>query len=132
METLIKKSIEGGYNASWDIVCGAIIPDGKGGNHVGNLYPLLDPLFFQALGKACGWEKNQGLCNCFHFKEDHKTYGGTGLHKSDIINCLHCECKIYREKVYIHWKYVAIRFHELNLIEGFDPAISYLVNLVKE
>ncbi len=55
METAIKKAIEGGYNASWDIVCGAIVPDGKGGNHIGNLHPLLDPLFWQALGKNLGW-----------------------------------------------------------------------------
>jgi hypothetical protein len=62
----------------------------------------LDPLFWQSLGKACRWEEPKPR---FQFDSDNS-------HKD--------------------WKSNALRFHEINLAEGWSKAVEWLENLIKE
>ncbi len=80
METIIKKAIEGGYVHNYDL-------PGK--------LMLLDPLFWQALGKACGWNPHKKI--------------------SDV-----------------DWIDHALRFHKINLTQGWDKAVEYLADLINK
>jgi len=83
MENIIKKAIEGGY--TWEV---------RG--TVTRSEAILDQLFWQALGKACGWSE------------------------------------FYREETgYSEWLHNAIKFHEINLTQGWDKAVEYLEDLIK-
>ena|SRR3990167_3010575 len=60
METAIKKAIEGGYRKGhiWGVENNIYILQNEKGDRYGTLFVeqiLLDPLFWQALGKAEGW-----------------------------------------------------------------------------
>lgn len=69
METAIKKAIEGGYEVERGYAVEKTV-----GNR--DRFALLDPLFWQALGKVCRWEKHAAfemgydhcwICNWHHF-----------------------------------------------------------------
>lgn len=117
METVIKKAIDGGW-----IVKGAIGYKGTkgdaGSTHIPETlyYAFLDPLFWQALGKACGWGTihDEG-CDS---QKDYCT------HPNKKCTCEQCDCYTQFE-----WKENALRFHEINLTQGFDFAIKYLSDL---
>lgn len=88
MNNIIQKAIEGG----WDVEA----------PYQSYKITVCDPLFWQALGKACGlsW-----VCeSCVEYEKD---------------NC--------QEK----WLENALRFHEINLTEGWDKAVAYLEDLIK-
>ena len=68
---------------------------------------LLDPLFFQALGKECGWQEDT------RFSE----YYTTDRSMSEVIT-IHGE-----------WKDYALRTHEINFTESLDSAIAYLLSI---
>ena len=53
MESIIKKAIEGGYSYTLDW-----------NNRNYFIFPLLDPLFWQALGKACVWVEYNDWWEC--------------------------------------------------------------------
>jgi len=100
MENIIKKAIEGGYNL--DTVFGVAKAQA---NFDMTKYPaiqskiVLDPLFWQALGKACGWDTR-----IYYTEKENATRDFWYLEK-------------------------AIRFHEINLTEGWEKAIEYLENI---
>lgn len=115
MEKIIKKSIEGGYNR--------IIPKDSTykyenysyglltfKNKYGEAYQesicihLMNSLFWQALGNECGWHK-------VSFNVVRETIG---------------EKKTIGQEVDYRWKRVALRFHEINLTEGWQSAVDYL------
>ena len=104
MEEIIKKAIEGGYKwtdphedgSYQEIVC--------------------DPFFWQALGKACGWENCCGNCGGYLMKDGHC---------GESSDCW--IATFIRPK----WQFVSLHFHEINLIEGWDKAVEYLENLIK-
>lgn len=73
---------------------------------------VLDPLFWQALEKACGWE-GSGFYLCSHYLKSKDEFEKT--EKSE----------------YTEWQYHAFRFHEINLTEGWDKAVEWLQELVK-
>lgn len=123
MENIIKKAIEGGwkqeykdhklkkqykqphYWAEKDNVSSKI--DVK--------YMVLDPLFWQALGKACGWE------------EKTRTYFCWGCNTGEVQRRHEaCQC-LYKET----WKYHALLFYEINLTEGWKKAVEYLQKITK-
>lgn len=127
METqqIIRKAVEGGYMPTPAILyCGANEgnetengPATNQGWSVWNMLnessfcqphseTVLDPLFWQSLGKACGW-------NIYHSIACYTYTGGT---------CGDC----YREK---RWLHEAKEFHEINLTEGWDKAIEYLLQV---
>lgn len=101
MEKIIQKAIEGGYNndatrdlledfakkiyARYDTYC--II--------------VCDPLFWQALGKACGWVGVEMAMSGGHSK---------------VVDT--------------EWQQNALEFHKINLYEGWNKAISYLESII--
>ncbi len=105
-ETLIKKAIEGGYKDYTE----------TSGSSTKKYHSdiLFDPLFFQALGKACGWEYTQDKL------------------KIEAIDPNEREQIAKEWNIKPDWKIYALRFHEINLTEGFDKAVEWLTNLVKE
>lgn len=95
MEKIIKKAIEGGWRESgYDKQVSATIVIFRSN--------ILDPLFWQALGKACGWRNK-------------RTYN-----QADQL------------EVESYWTIYALRFHEINLTEGFSKAVEWLEELIKE
>ena len=98
MEDIIKKAIEGGYpeHTIYHLT------------RLDNFVQVLDPLFFQAIGKACGWY-------------DHRMKGSRG-------ECLECgapQCPI-------EWIENGKKFHEINLTQGWNEAIAWLDDLIKK
>lgn len=119
METIIKCAIEGGceFLSEWkkfQIIIGGVGLYDEGENFVkrigsGSLMPieqvLMQKEFWQALGKSCGWKERD-----FDFYEVDRE----------------------QEPFYLNtYRYYALRFHEINLTEGWDSAIAYLTNLIK-
>lgn len=109
MEEILKKAIEGGYigvshqsiKGRWTGIM-VIEPEEYG-------WVVLDPLFWQSLGKACGWEKNIVIREWNEVRDEF----------SDIKG----------EKDYsIEY---ALRFHEINLTEGWDKAVEYLTEITR-
>lgn len=109
MEDIIKKAIKGGYSGINDLTG---TWHGIKTHIIHRYYPLavLDPLFWTALGKSCGWVE-YAVC---------RTHGNQQCFKS---KCWDADGR--------EWMYHAIQFHEINLTEGWDPAIAYLTNLIK-
>lgn len=113
MENIIKKAIEGGWKPREFIK-----------NHVLNVgnrtfllddSPLLDPLFWQALGKSLGWENGT-----FDIPV-------TGRNWIYYVNNNHAfNLKVRKEA----WNYYGCRFHEINLTEGWEKAVEWLNNLI--
>lgn len=106
MENIIKKAIEGKYKFNnkeiiYEPVYKHIVAlsSQDNGDIVSFGLIVLDPLFWQALGKACGWEME-------------KIYTG------EFSSFNEPECQ-------------AIRFHEINLTQGFDKAVDWLEELIK-
>ncbi len=108
LETLIKKAIEGGYKMKWMSGEDTLHFLLRRTNNPEIIF--LNPLFFQSLGKACGWEKKTHDFSCYANQEGGK-----------------CDC-IPEDT----WEVNAILFYTTNLTSGLDPAIAYLVNLVKK
>lgn len=107
MKTIIQKAIEGGWH-NWEH--GFIDRSYHGISYDGFQYRkdiILDPLFWQSLGKVF------------------KVYGkGTGGATS-------CDCSLeYKTSGVATHIQIALRFHELNLTEGWDAAIKYLSELL--
>jgi len=116
METIIKKAIEGGYETDYfnfDFHHGPA-------KELAIYKSICDPLFWQALGKACGWG------NCC--EEGHKPLGMTEDMEMEWGGCEHC---VFGGKYHPQWEQKALSFHEINLREGWEKAVSYLEDLVK-
>jgi len=109
MQEIIKKAQEGGFNA--------YIPLEKYQGHCFKCEYVCDPLFWQSLGKACGWMGYQCVnCGYKHFS----TFG--------FSEC----CQFWSSaKTRDRWQYEALKFHEINLTEGWDAAVSWLNDLIK-
>lgn len=73
---------------------------------------VCDPSFWQALSRVCEWKEGK-----FHYYE-FPELGKDGLW--DNV-----------EKKHPWWVIRAMTFHEINLTEGWDAAISYLESLIK-
>lgn len=114
METIIKRAIEGGLkegiegywwtfqhsNSYW-----AIWKNGNGDlTNIDLKHYVLDPLFWQSLGKACGWGVTDDCWGC--------TYDEGATENTP------------------YWKYYALQFHEKNLTEGWDAAVKWLNEII--
>ena len=78
-----------------------------------------DPLFFQALSKACKWEERQHPYWRLHIL---KEYDSIPMNQSEVFD----------KRLHAYEAY-ALRFHELNLsdpINGWSLAIDYLFDLI--
>ncbi len=106
MENIIKKAIEGGYYGEradmpishTDGDCSLRL---HGADYVSMYEMICDPLFWQALGKACGWK--------------------------ELDHCPLC----LQKSVTSGWGYHALHFHEINLTEGWEKAVEYLQEIIK-
>lgn len=108
MENIIKKAIEGEYRPTMRFD-GIFDSDGKwvgsaGQTTISFSEMIIDPLFWQALGKSCRWK--------------------------DEWACPQCN-KLNPELGFVGFHYHAMKFYELNLTSGWDSAINYLTNLIK-
>lgn len=115
MEQIIKKAIEGGYMFTdimdgYELSCRTECIYYKTFEGEDKYIPyeviLMNPLFWQSLGKACEWEKN----TCPHLG----------------MCCGKCPLMDIPE-----WQSKAIRFYEINLTEGWDAAVAYLESITK-
>lgn len=107
MEAIIQKAIEGGY-----------VDLAHPEHETEQAITVLDPLFWQALGKACGW--NGYVClNC-----GYKHFSQIGFSEC----CQHW----LNAKNQDRWQYEALRFHEINLTKSWSEAVKYLEDLVLE
>lgn len=125
MEKIINKAIEGGYNEyafcnEFDI--------GEGTTNFCHYKVVTDPLFWQALGKSCGWTTlhyyrvcTNVECECSSSEERWMSYSF----------CPRCATEL-QERSYSskEWQENALRFHEINLTQGFDSAVAWLSDLV--
>lgn len=125
METIIEKAIEGGYK-DWEGECEhRLMADENGcpfGTHykAGVIY-VCDPLFWQALGEACGWKQSElGEDICF-------MCGADKNRDKDMV----CESSSRHRYSKDEWRHYTLRFHEINLTEGWDSAVKYLLDLIK-
>lgn len=120
MEEIIKKAIEGGAfgnfekvkSFNWYIGTGneadlIFFDNGNVGIKISLHKSLMRADFWQALSKACGWEDGLGY---------------------DIKYCYDDEEIESPHSMHI-WEFNALRFHEINLTEGWDEAIVYLEEL---
>lgn len=94
MEPIIRKAIQGGYH-HWHLE--DYLQNVKPFSHFSIHEFVCDPLFWEALGKACWWDST----------------------------------KEYIEFDGFLWLKNALRFHEINLTEGWDKAIIYLSGVTK-
>lgn len=113
MEEIFKKAIEGGYTegGKWQFIrANRYWVEWLDGNGTPTtirveLY-FLDPLFWQSLGKACGWGNN------------------ISIEEAEME-------KVIGRKMSYHWLNPALRFHEENLVNGWDSAIEYLSKITR-
>lgn len=89
----------------------------EGGYKHGSDNPVLEAEFFQALSKACGWD-------VFEYK---KRIGTTST--SFRTRLIKVKRKVGKNS---GWKYKALRFHEINLTENWEKAVSYLQTITDE
>ncbi len=118
MEQIIQKAIEGGFRPSDfphknDVFDYAWAKQWYSGNYKAM---VMEPSFFQALGKACGWEN--GVFD-IPVSGNNWTYYVNNNHAFNL--------KVRKEA----WNHYACRFHEINLTSGWDAAVEYLSSLIK-
>ncbi len=114
MKKIIEKAIAGGYyerskpmldvnnDGCWVSFCAA------GDTRVLHQSDIvLDPLFWKALGKACGWR----------LQDDSNPFSSVG----DVDEYLDQD----------EWISYASCFHGKNLVEGWDAAVKYLSDLIE-
>lgn len=114
MEQIIKKAIEGGW-ITFNKDDTQKEKDYKVKVFVENpCQVVIQQSFWQALGKACGW-KNDEWVTCLYGCQI--MFDGEGCHHNIST----------RDKPRIpFWQYHALKFHEINLTQGFDKAVEYL------
>ena len=100
MENIIKKAIEGGY----------VYPNVSKTTDKFMKTDSMNPLFWQSLDKACGWEGRQ----------------------SDMVDAFAYTMSARTGKIpKTVWQRNALKFHEINLTEGWDKAVEWLNGLIK-
>lgn len=105
MDLIIKKAIEGGYIGDKHLEMSPLEVRNFIDSFIANKEKvLLDPLFWQALGKACGWENSERYWS------------------------VEQEVKI---TLLDSWENTAMTFHHKNLTEGWNQAVAYLQEVTK-
>ena len=102
MEEIMKKALDAGYKPSE-----MYLEETAYGADYQFIAISTDPLFWQALGKACKWEEDTRFADM----EDGEI--------SEIMT------------LYGDWKDNALKFYEINLTEGWDKAVEWLKDLIK-
>lgn len=120
MEKIIKKAIEGEWNGYLGFIASSEDTleswfKFRGYEHCEPSI-VLDPLFWQALGKSCGW-KGELYCSW---------RAGTNFYKLNEKG----EKFVGSESGCPEWMYHAFRFYEINLTEGWQRAVEYLEGII--
>jgi hypothetical protein len=102
MEKIIRKAIEGGFTNITER------DDWLYRRDLIMYAVVIDTHFWKALGEKCGWEE--------------RNYGYT---LSNTTN------QSTHDAGAPQWKFIALRFHEINLTEGWEPAVKYLTEVTK-
>jgi len=110
IEQIIKKAIEGGYASDRPEYARQHLITGFEGDF---RFMVLDPLFWQALGKACGWNDDQRV--------ELKGYVG------DIRGGIKVPIDLHTMTVAQFW---ATRFHNIMQVEDFDFAIRFIHDVI--
>lgn len=117
MENIINRAIDGGYtHVIHERSDGIKIYSYDQGMHK----IVLDPLFWQLLGKACGWQTHGR----------HETKGNN-------LRCFRCGAPWNKEgdcekNEVLGWKIIALRFYGINLTEDWNAAVKYLSDLIAD
>lgn len=127
MESIIKKAIEGGYDSPF--VTKKQISSYRHKDVA--VMALIDPLFWQSLGKACGWDK-------VSFRQSVPAQIRTRINKRAkseatriIKDTIPAHIRMMKRPNPNGWKKHALRFHEINLTEGWEKAVEYLLALTE-
>lgn len=102
MEEIIKKAIEGGYKKER-----YYFDENGNWDWEPAEVMFMKSLFWKALGKACGWIDKDGNSIAKYINNDPK----------------HTKREM--------WLYYSLKFHEINLTQGFNKAIKYLQEIIK-
>lgn len=138
MKDILKKAYEGGWTPKGMKEREVRDIDGElVGMHyqkdVSEFEIVCDPLFWQALGKACGWkrwfEMTSNGCNT---EEPEIILGDRGNEYGYSFDGDDKEDFSLAQKATPEWKYRALRFHEINLTEGWEKAVEYLEDSTKK
>jgi len=131
MKSIIKKAIEGGWMQKYlkentfdycgygkNIYLECIDLDtGLEKDRICVQEIICDPLFWQSLGKACGWEN----------EIEEVVWLDKGAYRdSSIVDGFYND--LWKLET---WKFHAMQFHRINLTEGWDKAVAYLEDLIK-
>jgi len=122
METIIKKAIKGGWGGMEEKYV-KLFSHFSQKTQVDNFKTFsCDPLFWQAIGKACGWgiKKVEMIVPARYTMRKGKKIQWKSNKRTRIY---------FNKKV---WAKNALHFHEINLTEGWEPAIKYLTSLLPE
>lgn len=122
MESIIKKAIEGGWSADakdfyWSTNTNSV-----------KCYHnsiFLDPLFWQAIGKVCGWEVVMDRYYCPDCEEKDSNW----LHRKHCRDC--GKIQIQFTHTTQNWINKGVEFHRIKLTEGWDKAVAYLQEVTK-
>jgi hypothetical protein len=108
METIIKLAIEGGWKPR-EFIKNYVLNIG----HRNFIFdsPFDDPLFWQALGKSCGWEGG--------YEGEIKWWKNNQIISTQFISQEPCV-------------YIASRFYEINITEGWDKSVAYLLSITSK
>lgn len=138
MENIIKKAIEGGWKpcdliSKWnkcEIDYNKIgreegvwlkNPEGDGCFQT-YTQTVLDPLFWQSLGKACEW----GRLHCRNCKQFANPVRKNENDPEYYADC----CKRKRLDYGKSYVLIAMDFYKINLTEGWDKAVAYLREII--
>lgn len=136
MQEAIRRAIEGG----WDRSTAERIADNPYANTTDNTTTILneckmfmDSLFWQALGKACGWGTEMVLIDepgrpkewCFYY---HCPVCGEIIANEEDG----CDNMCSTDNPLVEsWLHTAKEFHEINLTNGFEKAVEWLEGEIK-
>jgi hypothetical protein len=132
MEKIIRKAIEGGWKLP-NIEDESEVEIGIR-YYIKNPHKIfMDPLFWQALGKTCGWGKEMVLIDepgrpkewCFYYHCS--VCGEIIVDEEDGCENM-CSTDNPPEE---SWLYNAKQFHEINLMGSFNKAVDWLENEIK-
>lgn len=127
MEEIIQKAISGGYSDAY-----LTYPENSHERAVITNVIILDPLFFQALGRSLGWwrknDEEKDLREGWHMACS--LCGNKAVLESNHWYCKECykyEWDIdFREM----WLYNALQFMSINFESGFEEAVKFLNKLI--
>lgn len=136
IKVIIERAVEGGWDSC---TCGFNVNGLKGhasycakDEHIGwdkSIY--LDPDFYRALGKSCGWDKEYKVKG-YRIPQISKCCEGKAEMDCNHLKCTLCERFSWAVDFEEPHIFFGTKFHEINLTQSFEAGIDYLYNLVEK